>query len=107
MIAHHAQVNGVGARPERVAGIGAAAKERERAGGKRRIAKMERLLQPGFQPQRRRAAAAAAGEKQLERGAARADTDAEKTGYDELAVHQAASSTTRTPRLPRWRDKMR
>src|SRR5688572_13176035 len=32
---------------------------------------------------------------------------AKETGDDELAVHQAASGTTRTPRLERWRERMR
>jgi len=107
MVAHHAQMRRVGARPARLAGIAAAGEQREGAGGKRCVAELERVLQPLLHGAGVAVLPPRPGQKQLERGEPGLRAGAEQPGNDELAVHQAASGTTRTPRLPRWRARMR
>ena len=107
MVSIESQMHRVGACPGGVAGIAAASQQSERAGRERRVAQLEGLAQPRFQAARRCVPPAPAGEQQFERGEARFGAAAQQARDRELAVHQAASGTTRTPRLPRCRARMR
>jgi hypothetical protein len=107
LVVDDAKMHRVGARPGLLAGIRALRSERQRACRIDAFAEVKRVLHPAFQALRLLRAAAAAPEQELERGEARRSAAAEETGDEELAVHQGASGTTRTPRLPRWRERIR
>ena len=71
------------------------------------LAELEGLAQPVFQGPGFGVRPAPACEEQLERRNARRLAAAQEARDDELGVHQPPSGTTRTPRRPRWRDRMR
>src|SRR5256714_3868471 len=105
-LAHHGQVHGVRARPELPAWLSASGEQGECTGGNGLVAEVEGIVQPALQLARLRAQAAPPDEQKLERGQPRLRLAGKESGNDELAVHQAGSGTTRTPRLPRWRARM-
>ena len=100
-------MGGVGARPARIAGVAAAREQGERTGGEGRVAELERVLQPRLYRARGAVSPAGTRQEQLERREPAIGIAGKKTRDQQLAVHQAASGTTRTPRLPRWRVRMR
>src|SRR5437762_14291316 len=93
----------VGAYPPLLSRVPVAGQGGQRAGGDALVFQSEDFGQPALERLRLPAASASSRQEQLQRRQARFRRRGEKTGDDELAVHQAPSSTTRTPLRPRWR----
>src|SRR2546422_7865158 len=84
----------IGAYPPLLSRVPVAGQGSQRAGSDGPVFQSERFGQPTLERLRFPAASASSRQQQLQRRQARFRRRGEKTGDDELAVHQAPSSTT-------------